>query len=112
MTKEAYEVKDGSVIDYTLTGDTAVGTVVPLTNIIGVAMVSGLTGETIGLAIDGVYEIAAADADAVAVGDVLYFDATNRVLTTTTTGNARAGIAVSAKPANTPGAVQVKLNVG
>ena len=112
MAKEAYEVKEGSVIDYTLTGDTEVGAVVPLGGITGVAAVSGLAGETIGLHIEGVYEIAAATADAVSVGDELFFDATARALTTTATGNARAGIAVTAKPANTAGTVQVKLNVG
>lgn len=111
MAKEAIEVQEGDVIDYTLTGAVDVGDVVPLgTGMIGIAMNSGLTGEVIGLKIEDVYEINGATADAIAIGDVVYFDVTARAITTTATANTRAGRAVSAKSAAVAGTVFVKIN--
>ena len=112
MTKEAIERQKGEVIDFTLQEDANVGDVVVAGNLVGVATVSGLAGETIGLKIEDVWEIKAKDADAVNVGDLLYWDATNRELTTTATNNTKAGIAISAKAANSAGTVLIKLNVG
>ncbi len=111
MAKEAVEIQNGVTIDYDLTADVSVGDVVPLgTGMIGVATVSGLAGETIAVGVENVYEIAAAAADAIAVGDLLYFDATNRVLTKTASGNVRAGRAVSAKAGSASGTVLIKIN--
>lgn len=111
MPKEAIEVQEGDVIDYTCPGAIDVGDVVPLgTGMIGIAKTSGLVGEVIALDIERVFEINATTADVIAVGDVVYFDATNRVITTTATSNARAGRAVSAKAAATAGTVFVKIN--
>ena len=111
MTKEAVEIQNGVTIDYDLTADVSVGDVVPLgTGMIGIATVSGIAGETIALQVENVFEIAAAAADAIAVGDLLYFDETNRVLTKTATDNVRAGRAVSAKAGSTAGSILVKIN--
>jgi len=110
--KEAIEIQKGDVVDFTLDSDVSVGDVVAKNDLVGVATVSGLTGETIGLAISGVWEIKAKNADAVEFGKKLYFDSTNRELTTTADSNTKAGIAVSKKAANTDGAVLVKLNIG
>ncbi len=119
MAKEAIEIQNGEYIDYTLTGDVSVGDVVPLgTGMIGIATTSGLAGETIALEIEDVYQIAAATADEINVGDKLYFDHTNRELTTKADSNgdgtgtpfAPAGRAVTAKAANVAGTVNVKLN--
>ena len=112
MSKEAVEIQKGEVIDFVLSEDVSVGDVVVANNLVGVATVSGLTGETIGVKIEGVWEIKAKDADAISVGDTLYFDTTNRVLTTTADGNTKAGVAITPKEANTPGYVCIKLNVG
>jgi len=112
MAKEAYEIKEGKVIDYTITKDTEVGEVVALGNMIGIAMVSGVAGETIGLSIEGVYSIKAKASEAIVVGDELFFDKSNRELTITATDNSRAGIAVSTKSASAIGSVEVKLNIG
>jgi len=112
MAKEAYEVQDGRVIDFTLAADTNVGDVVPMGKICGVATVSGLAGDVIGVHTEGVYTVAATVVDAISVGDELFFDATTREVTTTSTGNARIGVAITAKSANSAGTVDVKLNVG
>ncbi|WP_201353824.1 DUF2190 family protein [Hydrogenimonas urashimensis] len=111
MAKQAVEIQEGKTIDYDLAADTNVGDIVELGDgMVGIATVSGVSGETIALKIEGVYEIAAATADAIAVGDELYFDATNGVVTKTSTDNTRAGRAVSAKAASTTGSVYVKIN--
>lgn len=111
MAKEAIEVQEGDVIDYTCPGVINVGDVVPLgTGMIGIAVTSGLTGEVIGLEIEDVYEINATTADAIAIGDIVYFNVTTRAITTTATSNTRAGRAVSTKAAATAGTVYVKIN--
>lgn len=111
MAKEAVEIQVGSKIDLTLTEDVSVGDVVPLgTDMISIATVSGLTGEVIAVETEKVWEITAKTADAIAVGDVVYFDATAREITTTATDNIKAGKAVTSKTA-VAGTINVKLNV-
>lgn len=111
MAKEAVEFQDGTVIDYTLSEDVNVGDVIPLgDDMIGIAVVSGLTGEQITLELQKVWKINATTADAIAVGNVVYFNATTREITTTATDNCRAGKAISAKAAATAGFVYVKIN--
>jgi predicted RecA/RadA family phage recombinase len=111
MGKEAIFVQDGKSIDITLDGDVNVGDVVPLgTLMVGVANTSGLTGEVISVTTEGVYTITATTADTVAIGAQLYFDETNRVVTTTATDNIKAGIAMSVKAGATAGVVDVKIN--
>ena len=115
MAKEAIEIQDGNTVDYVLGADTEVGRVVPLADMIGVATVSGLSGETIALKIVGVYEIAAKTADEIAVGDKLYFDPTDRELTISADDGGNnayvpAGHAVSPKAGSVAGKVWVKIN--
>ena len=111
MAKEAVEIQNGETIDYELTADVNVGDVIPLgSEMVGIATVSGISGETIAVEIEDVFEIAAASADAISVGDLLYWDASNKVVTKTATDNTRAGRAVSAKGASTTGSVYVKIN--
>lgn len=109
MSKEATKVQEGGVIDYTASGTISNGDVVPLTTMVGVALDDAVSGDTISLAIAGVFKIDAATADTVAVGDALYFDASNRVVTKTSTSNTPAGTAVTAKAGSTAGTVNVKI---
>lgn len=110
--KEAIRIQEGEKIGFTLTGATNVGDVVPLgTGMVGVASTSGLTGEEVTLEMEGVYEVNAATTDVVAIGDLLYFDVANRVLTVVATDNVRAGRAMSAKAASVAGVVSVLINV-
>ncbi|MDP3267394.1 MAG: DUF2190 family protein [Sulfuricurvum sp.] len=111
MAKEAIEVQEGDVIDYTLTADVVVGEVVPLgTSMIGVAVTAGKTGEVIGLKIENVFEINATTADAIDIGELVYFNTTTRAITETSVDNVRAGRAMSAKGAAVAGTVMVKIN--
>jgi len=110
MAKEATEYQKGQVVDLVLDSDVNVGDVIPLKTMVAVAVVSGLTGETIAAETEKVWQVNAATADAVEVGDVLYFDATNRVVTTVDTSNTLAGKAMSAKAAAVAGFVHIKIN--
>lgn len=110
-TKEAVEIQEGKTLNLTLTGDVDGGDFIPFgTGMTVVACTAGLTGEEIAVETSKVWEANATTADAIAIGDVVYFDATARELTTTATDNSRAGRAVSAKAGSTAGTVLVKLN--
>lgn len=111
MKKEAIEYQDGVVIDHTLTENVNVGDVIPLgDSMIGIAVVSGLTDEKITVEIERVWKIDATTADAINVGNVVYFNSTTRAITTTEGGNCRAGKAISSKASGTDGFVYVKIN--
>lgn len=109
MAKEAVKVIEGAVIPYTAAAAIANGDVVAFTSHIGVAYGDAAIGDSISVAIEGVFEITAATADTVAVGDDLYFDTTGRNLTTVSTSMIPAGMAVTAKAGAAAGTVQVKL---
>jgi predicted RecA/RadA family phage recombinase len=109
--KEAVEFQRGGVIEYTLPGDVNVGDVVPLgTEMVGIAVKAGLTGEEITLELEKVWDVKAKDTEAIEVGNQLYFDVTNREMTTTATDNVKAGKAMTSKAA-VAGTVKVKINV-
>jgi predicted RecA/RadA family phage recombinase len=111
MAKEAILYQNGDRVDHTCAAAIDVGEVVPIgTTMIGIASTAGLTGEEIALEVEKVWQVTAATADAIAAGDLLYFDTTNRVLTTTSTDNVRAGRALSAKEAAAAGSVYIKIN--
>ena len=110
MPKQAVEKQAGKIIDVTLTGDYNVGDIIPFDGMVGVAVVSGLTGEVIAVEIEKVWTITAKTADAISIGTKLYWDATAEELTITATDNTYAGKAVSAKAAATAGTIDIKLN--
>ena len=70
------------------------------------AVANGATGEFL---TEGVVTIAKTSALAIAVGDILYWDDTNKVVNKTSAGNTKVGVAVSAA-ANPSATVQIKLN--
>lgn len=104
-------VKKGEVL--TLTPAAAVASGVGYlfgTALFGVAagdVASGAAGEFI---TEGVVEIGKTSALAIAVGDRVYWDATNKVVNKTTAGQECVGVAVEAA-ANPSATVKVKLGV-
>lgn len=102
---------DGFVLIMVALVNTAVRDVVIFGDSIGIAQTDGLAGENISVDTVGVYEFPAANADAIAVGDVLYWDDTNKVVTTSsnTGANVRAGVSWGTKAATTDGTVGVKI---
>ena len=77
------------------------------TSSIGIAQVAGAIGDEISVDTVGVYEFTCATADAVVVGDDLYWDGTE--LTVVATANTYAGKSWSAKAGAVAGTAQVKI---
>jgi len=108
MAKEATRIQNGGVVDYIAGATIANGDVIPLTARIGVANDDAVSGDTISLEIEGVFEIAATEATAFAFGEVVYFSASTRLITDVDT-DTLAGTAVSAKAGATAGSIFVKI---
>jgi predicted RecA/RadA family phage recombinase len=97
MAKEATFIQSGNVIDYTAAANIAYGAVVPLVTCVGVALEDIASGATGSVTITGVFEAAAVNTAAFAVGDKLYWDDAANKLTKTDTSNTPAGICVAIK---------------
>jgi predicted RecA/RadA family phage recombinase len=103
-------IQKGEVIDYKNSGETdiAYGGVVSLTTRIGIAAEKIPAGETGSLRVVGVHELDASNSVEFTVGAALYWDATNKCLTTTSSGNIPAGWCVEAKAsAGTSGKIKI-----
>lgn len=104
-------VQDGDILTLTPAADVASGVGYLFgTALFGVAtgaVASGAPGEFI---VEGVVTIGKTSALAIAVGDVLYWDATNKVVNKTTSGQRAVGIAVAAA-ANPSSTVAMRLGV-
>ena len=102
MAKQAIFEQEGKTIDYLNGGQTSieVGTVVPLVSRIGISLETIAPGAKGGVRLVGVWSMPADDQTAFTVGDQLYWDATNEVLTKTATDNIPAGICTLAKAAS------------
>ena len=109
MAKEATKIQEGEVVDYIAGATIANGDVIPLVDRVGIALNDAVSGDTISLDLEGVYEIGALTADAIVFGAKVWFDATARTVTTTASTHVLAGIAVSAKAGATAGSVYVKI---
>ena len=103
-------VQRGDVIDYTLTGTVAAGGVIEFADSIGVALVGGVSGDVVAVALGEVFELAKETGVAFAVGDFLYWDASNDNLDKTGT-NIPAGLCVEAAASGATTA-KVLLNRG
>lgn len=75
----------------------------------GVAAGDALTGTDLDLVTVGVFTLPKVSAQAVLVGDAVYWDAATKVVTKTATGNTKIGVAVETV-ANPSVAVAVRLN--
>jgi predicted RecA/RadA family phage recombinase len=108
MMKKLY---DGNVLIMIALVATAVGDVVEFADSIGIAQTAGEVGESVSVDTVGVYELPSADADAIAVGDVLYWDSANGELTTSdgSGANVRAGVSWSAKAGSATANIGVKI---
>lgn len=95
---KAVYIHAGDAIDYTPTADVAAGDVVVIGTLCAVAKLD-IPANTLGaLATKGVFDIAKG-ATAITAGAAIYWDATNKVATTTAPSNTALGIAVAAATA-------------
>jgi len=95
------QIDSGDVIDITApSGGTTSGVGVLLTKLFGIAVTTQLVGETASIVTRGTFDHTAEGAgsgQAWAVGDIVYWDDTNKRLTKTSSGNTRVGVAVAVK---------------
>jgi predicted RecA/RadA family phage recombinase len=87
---EATFIQDGDAIDYTPGADVAAGQVVVLSDLIGIAK-TAISANVLGaLAVEGVFDVAKEGGAAVTfgVGDLAYWDDTNKFAVTTDGGGA------------------------
>lgn len=80
------------------------------TALFGVAAVDAVSGTASAFVTSGVVTIGKTSALAIAVGDVLYWDSTNKVVNKTTSGQRAVGIAVE-EAANPSSTVKMRLGV-
>jgi predicted RecA/RadA family phage recombinase len=76
---------------------------------LGVALTDGAIGDTIAVQVKGVFNLPKLSTDVVAQGAALYWDNTNKRLTTTSTSNTLAGYAAAAA-GNGVTSVNIALN--
>lgn len=88
-------IADGRTFDVPLTGTVTKGEVLEWADSIAVANESGVSGETISAAVEGIFELDKETGVAFTVGQKLYWDATNNRLDATGT-NIPAGLAAAA----------------
>lgn len=103
------KIFDGFVLIMVALVATKVGDAVVFENSVGIAQTAGAIGEEISVDTVGVYEFPATTADTIAVGDTVYWDATNKKITTVSTSMTLAGTSWSAKAGSTAGNVYVKI---
>lgn len=79
-------------------------------SLFGVANADAALGADCEFDLEGVFEVTCLSSDTAAVGAKLYWDATNKRLTTTASGNTLVGCATAAKAAGV-GTVRIRLGV-
>ena len=103
-------IHEGDVLNYTAGANIASGQFVLIGTIGGVAIGAIANGATGAVRVKGVFSVPKASG-AVTQGAKLYWDATNSVLTTTSSGNTIVGVAAAAAQSGDATA-QILLNVG
>jgi predicted RecA/RadA family phage recombinase len=100
-------IQKGNVVDVTLSAAATSGDVVVSGDFVGVAQLSGANGETIPVAISGVFELAKATG-AITQGAKVYWDSAAKKVTTTASANTLMGQAWKAA-ASGDATAQVRL---
>ncbi len=88
---QAIFVQDGKYIDHTPFGALASGDVVVQGDLVAVTLRPLAAGELGALAVDGIFDLNKNTGVAFTVGQILYWDDTNNVVTATATGNKQIG---------------------
>jgi predicted RecA/RadA family phage recombinase len=102
-------IQSGNVLTLAAPYDRTSGQAMKVGSIIAVATGTVVSGSLVEAAVVGVFEHAKNSAEAWTVGARVYWDDTNKVFTTTSSGNTLAGVAVAAA-ANPSSTGVVRLN--
>jgi predicted RecA/RadA family phage recombinase len=106
---QATFVQEGHYIDHTPAASLASGDVVVQGDLVGVTVRPLAAGELGSLAVDGICDFNKSTGVAFAVGTILYWDNTNKVVTATAAGNKSIGKAVRAA-ASADTTVRIRLS--
>jgi len=106
---QAVFVQEGFAIDYTPGADVAAGDVVVQGDLVGVSKRDIKSGKLGALAVYGVFDFAKGAGVAYTIGQILYWDDTANVVTTTSAGNKQIGKVVRAA-ATTDTTVRMRLS--
>jgi predicted RecA/RadA family phage recombinase len=102
-------LQDGEVLDHTAGADIASNAVVVMGVRVGVALAAIADGAVGPVMVEGVFSLAKKSTDVIAQGAIVYWDDTNKEVTTTSTDNTLMGYAVEAAGSGITTA-KVKLN--
>lgn len=103
-----HHVQRGETLTIPAPADVLSGGVVIAGSIVGVANGDAATGAPVDVDVVGVFPLPKVSAMAISIGDTVYWDSTNGVVTKTATGNAKLGYATTAA-ANPSASVTVRL---
>jgi predicted RecA/RadA family phage recombinase len=109
MPAQAQFIQDGDYIDYTPGSAVAAGDVIVQGDLVGVAKGDIAANKLGALALTGVFDFAKNTGVAYTVGQILYWDDTTNVVTTTASGNKQIGKVVRAA-ATTDSTVRMRLS--
>lgn len=102
-------VQPGALLNVTApSGGVVSGEVVLVNKLLGVAAFDAAENAEVTVAVEGVFEVPKKSTDTPGQGALLYWDATNGEMTTTATGNTKAGYAAEAAGS---GATLVKIRL-
>lgn len=102
-------VQPGDIVPVLAPANVTSGDGVLLGTLFGVAAFSAASGAEVEIRLRGVFDLPKTSAEAWTVGAAVYWDATNKVATTTSSSNTLIGKAVAAA-ANPSGVGRVRLN--
>lgn len=102
-------VQPGNTLTLPAPADVLSGAGVVVGSIFGVANGDALSGELVDLDVVGVFTLPKVSALAIAIGDKVYWDDTNKLVTKTASGNTAIGVATSVA-ANPSASVDVRLS--
>ena len=102
-------VQRGDTLTFAAPVAVSSGGVVIAGSIIGVANGAADIGTDVDVDVTGVFNLPKVSALAIAIGDVVYWDATNKLVTKTATANTKLGVATSVA-ANPSAKVAVRLS--
>lgn len=106
---QAVFVHDGYAIDYTPGADVASGDVIVQGDLVGVVRFDIKANVLGALAVAGVFDFAKNTGVAYTVGQILYWDDTNNIVTSTATGNKLIG-KVARAAATTDTSVRIRMS--
>ncbi|WP_140986815.1 DUF2190 family protein [Asticcacaulis tiandongensis] len=101
-------VQRGHSLTIPAPADVLSGGIVIVGELIGVANGDAKTGDSVDVDTVGVYVLPKVAALAIAIGDLVYWDSTNKLVTKTASGNKKLGYAVTAA-ANPSAVVNIRL---